>query len=136
MRTRIVAGQPTVVGFSVPPRSNPNAEYYHVLIRVIGPSLRDFRVGDVWATPRFAVYQGAFLAFTNQGAAATWDAETSEGQGYRKLFGLVGAFPLPATSNDVVAVKTLPPGNYTIVCDTASPTDAGGNALVEVYVLP
>lgn len=106
-------------------------------VRYVGTSRKTGKsISDPWESPRFLFYQGAKFAATNQLPAGSWSAVSARGRGYAKLFQYVAAFPLPQSSADQVAVVTLTPGEYTMVCDTGAPGDVGGEVLIEVYGLP
>jgi hypothetical protein len=97
-----------------------------VLVRAVGPTLSEFGVTGVLASPQVQVYQGSSLIASNSGwngssAVLSADAES-------------GAFPLLAGSADAAMVVTLYPGSYTLVASGVKGTS--GAALVEAYELP
>ena len=98
-----------------------------LLIRGIGPTLSEFNVGGVLATPMVTVFDstGAQIA-TNTG----WGG----GATLASAFAAVGAFSLPATSADSAVLVTLPAGAYTV--QVAGTNNSTGIALVEVYEVP
>src|SRR4051812_22305141 len=98
MRVRATPGQPAVLGFIVPQLSNTGIAY-DFLIRIVGPSLTEFGINDAWARPSVGISR----TVTSQQSSFVWNAATSEGAGYLKLFQYVNAFPLLPSSNDVVA---------------------------------
>jgi hypothetical protein len=55
--------------------------------------------------------------------------------GLRKIFSYLGAFQLVSGSKDAVEVVRLAPGPYTLISAIAS-NDSGGEALIEIYILP
>lgn len=97
-----------------------------VLIRAIGPSLAAFGVTDALRTPRLTLSNRGAIFLSNTAWANAPNAleiwETSR---------RVGAFALPAVSNDAALLVTLDPGAYTAIVSSA--TAAEGIALVEVY---
>jgi hypothetical protein len=153
LRAHVEPGHPVIAGLNVP--GTPVAQNgfvqwlgelrREVLIRVVGPGLAQFGVTNAWADPDFQLYRGTNLAYVSEGHYSDWtvppvpyrntrpDAVTEAE--FRKIFSAVGAFPLESQSKDAAAVVRLNPGSYTIVCN-APAGDAGGEVLIEVYVLP
>jgi hypothetical protein len=139
MRGAVSADRPLIVGFVL------NGDARDVLIRVIGPSLRTFGVSQFWRNPRFDIFRSGSASPIGGGpgprrdAIAYYDDWTSDSfavEGLRKLFAHAGAFPLEDGSRDAVGVTPrFTPGAYTVVCVPVG-SDVGGEALVEVYVLP
>ena len=92
-----------------------------LLIRGIGPSLRNFGVSGVIANPTLSLYNsaGAVVSSNDNWAASTeLTAATSK----------VGAFALVPGSADAVLLPTLSPGNYTAVIGGGA-----GTGLIEIY---
>lgn len=131
--------RPLIVGFVL------RGDARDVLIRVVGPSLRNFGIPQVWENPRFDIYRGGSTVpiggspGPRRDAIAyydDWSSDSTATVGLRRLFTHAGAFPLESGSKDAVGVTPrMVAGSYTVVCTPLSP-DAGGEALVEVYVLP
>jgi len=100
------------------------------LIRAVGPTLRDFNVGNTLADP--------FLTLTTAlgSPVATNDNWGSAGNTSQISAATVaaGAFALPADSRDSVLLITLAPGNYTALVSGVN--DATGIAIIEVYEMP
>jgi sugar lactone lactonase YvrE len=98
-----------------------------LLIRGIGPTLAQFSVSGVLATPMVTVFDstGKQIA-TNTG----WGGDPT----LAAAFAQVGAFALPSTSADSAVLLSLPPGNYTV--QVAGTNNTTGIALVEVYEVP
>ena len=98
-----------------------------VLIRVVGPGLAAFGVGDTVVDPQLTLFAGS-----------TKIAENNDWAGAGALtaaFSSVGAFALPgATSKDAVLLVSLQPGNYSVLATGVNTTT--GVALVEVYEVP
>lgn len=123
VRVRLGGAQPLTAGFVL---EGPAAST--VLVRGLGPALAAFGVADALRGPRLAVFSatGARLAENDD-----WPAALAP------TFAEVGAFALPAGSGDAALVATLPPGAYTAQLTAPEAADAsGGEALIEVYVLP
>ncbi len=115
--------QVAIVGFVI-----TGLESKSVLVRAIGPALRNFGVTTALTAPRLQVLRGATPVATNTGWSSADNATEIAGAAVR-----AGAFPLAAGSADSVILTTLAPGAYTAV---ASADDGrAGAALVEVYDL-
>ena len=95
-----------------------------VLIRAVGPSLANYNVPGVLATPKLNVYNntGTVIA-TNSGWANNATLSSTAAQ--------VGAFALTAGSADCAIVVTLQPGAYTATVTGLN--NNSGNVLLEVY---
>lgn len=111
-----------IAGFSI-----SGTDSRRVLIRAVGPGLRQFGVSGTLADPELrvvSVERSRLVASNdNWGGASEMSA----------TFATAGAFPLAADSRDAAIVETLPPGTYHVV---VSGVAAGtGEALVEVYEL-
>lgn len=154
LRGRVAPGSPLIAGFIVPggrpadPLAGwhryippPGEKFQEVLIRVVGPSLAAFGLTDAWRDPDFSLYRENAPAIVYQTHNPDWEGGTGlgqspeTGQGLRKIFSYLGAFPLAANAKDAADVVRLTPGAYTIVCQ-APAGDTGGEALIEVYFLP
>jgi hypothetical protein len=98
-----------------------------VLIRGVGPSLAGFGVTGALPDPVLALYSGGSVIAT---AGTGWAADPTLGA----TFSFVGAFGLPAGSQDAAMTLTLSPGAYTV--QVLSRTGASGVALVEIYEVP
>lgn len=139
MRGVVSGERPLIVGFVL------RGDARDVLIRVVGPSLTSFGVSQPWANPRFDIYRSGSSSSIGgapgprRDAIAYYDDWSSDGSavnGLRRLFVRTGAFPLESGSRDAVGVTPrFAPGAYTIVC-TPLGNDVGGEAVVEVYMLP
>lgn len=95
-----------------------------MLIRAIGPALRQFGTGNAHGDPELRLYRadGTFIAYNYDWLSlAGWGA----------VFESVGAFPLTPGSDDSALVIKLPPANYTAQAHGTNGTS--GVALVEVY---
>ena len=95
-----------------------------VLLRGIGPSLSLFGLQQVLATPRIDLFDASGTLLDSN---ATWGGTDA----LSSVFVQVGAFPLPAGSNDAALLERLPPGAYTV--ELSGSSGSTGLALVEVY---
>ncbi len=110
-----------------------------VIIRGVGPTLANFGLSGVLASPTLTLTNSSGVIATNSG----WGTAPASGPqatgsitvqpGTAALFGKVGAFGLTAGSNDAVIVATLPPGPYT--AEVSGANNSTGIALVEIYEL-
>ncbi|HUR56332.1 MAG TPA: PQQ-dependent sugar dehydrogenase, partial [Opitutaceae bacterium] len=98
-----------------------------VLVRAVGPTLRQFGLGDALAAPVLTLFNSdsQIVAINTRWTTA---ANVSE---LRSAALRVGAFPLPEDSADSAMLITLAPGAYT--AQTAGANSSTGVALVEVY---
>lgn len=113
-----------IVGFVVTgPRSKS------VLLRAAGPTLATFGVAGTLADPQLVLKNAAGTTIAT--SSPTWDATPADSARIVAASSRVGAFALPAGSRDGVLLLDLAPGNYTVT--TASPTNATGTVLIEVY---
>jgi hypothetical protein len=98
-----------------------------VLIRAIGPTLRNFGVTGVLTDPRLELINSA-------GARLQENDNWGGGTALTAAFTAVGAFPLAPASLDAAVFATLGPGAY-----TAQVSGVGGGtgvALIEIYEVP
>ncbi|HRE82976.1 MAG TPA: hypothetical protein PLN52_18165 [Opitutaceae bacterium] len=102
-----------------------------VVIRGVGPTLRQFDVLSPVEDPQLTVHSGSALLAQNDNWSAGSPANTAA---LVTAFSQVGAFALPEGSTDAALLIELPPGAYTAHLRSALP--AAGDALLEVYVLP
>lgn len=101
-----------------------------VLLRGVGPGLREFGVVDILDQPRITVYDvnSSPIVSNEYWGLGGQIAEIIE------LSSAVGAFDLKLGSDDSALVVTLPPGLYTCILDTESGDKGVG--LLEVYLAP
>ena len=135
LRGLVSTGRPLIAGFVIPGSGSGVEVSRDVLIRVVGPGLGQFGIAGMWASPGFRLMNSAFVNPQARAQSGDWSQSSSSLAGFQKMFGVVGAFPLPSNSKDAVTVVRLDPGAYTVVCDLAT-GDPGGEALIEVYFLP
>jgi DNA/RNA endonuclease G (NUC1) len=126
LATRTTAGigdQVAIAGFVI-----GGTQPKTVLVRAIGPALRDFGVTTAVGAPRLEVTRVGTTAplATNLG----WSTSANPIE-LATAATLAGAFPLAPGGADSAVLMTLAPGNYTAV---VSPADARpGITLAEVY---
>ncbi len=99
-----------------------------LLVRAIGPTLKNYGVTDALADPQMTLYQSSTAIATNDNwssASNAADIATAAAQS--------GAFALPAGSKDAAFLVTLGAGAYSIALSGVGGTT--GTALVEIYVL-
>lgn len=101
-----------------------------LLIRAVGPRLRDLGVDDPVDDPRLFLkrYDPAVRAYVDIVENDNWPDD----EALRLATATVGAFPLLPASRDAALLLEAGPGQYTVITDTAS-GPAQGVALVEVY---
>ena len=98
-----------------------------LLIRGIGPGLRQFNLTGVLENPRLELHTTINGQDTTLASAASWNDSPTLAAAFAK----VGAFALPAGSADSAILITLVPGTYTAQVNGANNTT--GVALVEIY---
>ncbi|WP_158277465.1 immunoglobulin domain-containing protein [Opitutus sp. ER46] len=114
-------------GFAIAGLVITGQEAKPVLLRVVGPGLKQFGIADFLARPRLQLYSGQTVIATNEGWSTGNVEETAAAAA------MVGGFPLDKGSTDAGMVITLAPGQYTIMVTAA---DGGaGTFLVEAYDL-
>jgi endonuclease G len=125
LSARATAGtgaQSAIAGFVIAGRE-PRA----VLVRAVGPALRDFGVAGALAAPRVELFRaGTAAPLAGNGG---WGNAPELAQ----AAALAGAFPFAPGSADAALVATLAPGDYTAVATAAD--GQPGVALVELYDL-
>ncbi len=98
------------------------------LIRAIGPTLADFGVTNALNNPRFQVIANGATVVTNDNWSEAGNAAQTEDATQQ-----VGAFALPSGSRDAATTVALPPGNYSILVESAD--GSNGLAVVEIYAI-
>lgn len=98
-----------------------------VMVRVVGPGLKDFKVNGLLPDPSVTLFDadGGSL-----GSNAGW-INASNACYLQTRSQHVGAFPLSASSPDAVLMTSVSPGLFTAGAKGVS--DVGGRALVELY---
>ncbi len=115
--------QAAIVGFVI-----TGLESKSVLVRAVGPGLRNFGVPAALTAPNLELRRGSTPVATNAGWSSAPNATEIAGAAARS-----GAFPLGAGATDSAIFTTLAPGAYTAVISAAD--GRAGVALVEVYDL-
>lgn len=119
LSVRTLAGsgaQTLIAGFAIAGGEKP------LLIRGVGPTLGDFGVTGALANPRLGIFDGSNEVVSND----DWDSTTISAVADR-----VGAFAIPAGSNDAALLVDLAPGVYTVQMSGVG--DGTGVGLIEVY---
>lgn len=98
-----------------------------VLIRVSGPALAAFGVGDFAADPKLELFDGA-------GASLATNDNWGGASDLAATFAKVGAFAWSANSRDAALAMKLNPGAYSVRASDA--TASSGQVLIEVYEVP
>jgi hypothetical protein len=100
-----------------------------LLIRGVGPALTGFGVSGALANPQLKIFQGTQLVAENNdwSVASNTSGIAGSAQG-------VGAFALPANSQDAALLITLPPNAYT--AQVSGVNNGTGVGLIEVYEIP
>lgn len=117
-------GDVAMVGFVIGPGPAKN-----ILIRAVGPALAGFGVGGVLKDPRIDVFDSTGAKILSNDNWSTPVAPA--GPATPDTFNAVGAFGLPAGSNDAALVATLSPGSYT--AEVSGADGSTGIAMLEVY---
>jgi len=99
-----------------------------VLVRAIGPGLRNFGVSTALTSPLVELYRGSALIASNTGWSTGTNTADIAAAATRS-----GAFPLTAGSADSVVLTKLQPGAYTAIVSATTATS--GPVLLEVYEL-
>lgn len=101
-----------------------------LLIRVAGPALGKFGVGDALGDPVLTLYRGGSVIATND----DWGAAENAVQ-LASAAAAAGAFAFEAGSRDAALLTTLPAGtSYTV--QVSGKNGATGTALAEFYLVP
>jgi hypothetical protein len=98
----------------------------NVLVRAVGPTLTDQGVTGVLSNPKVTIYNSSGVSLASND---DWGGSTALSSSFTQ----VGAFNLPASSQDAAILLTLTPGPYTAVVSGINGTT--GVALVEVYAV-
>ncbi len=100
-----------------------------MLVRAVGPGLAAFGVPGTLADPQITLYSGSTAIAANDDWGNAANAADIAATSAR-----VGAFALPAGSQDAVLLVSLSAGAYTAVVSGAGATT--GTVIVELYVVP
>ena len=101
-----------------------------ILIRAIGPALRDFGLTSVEPDPVLVVYDADQREIAR---SDDWNTSPETAQRIITATQRVGTFPLPVGSRDAALVLDLPPGAYTAHLLSRSPAATRTIGLIEVY---
>jgi hypothetical protein len=110
-----------IVGFVIDGTSTKS-----VLVRGVGPTLREFGVNDALSDPLLSLYSGGRIATGND----DWNANDNAADIARTSL-QVGAFSLASTTLDSALLATLEHGAYTV--HLSGKGSSSGVALVEIY---
>jgi uncharacterized delta-60 repeat protein len=116
------AGPPLSAGFVV-----SGSGEKQILVRAVGPTLASFGVTGAMTNPRVVLMDGKGEIIA---ANDDWWRDT-EGEFAVAAGRVVGAFDLVGSSRDAAILRSLPPGNYTVLVESADATR--GVSLIEVY---
>ena len=126
IRTWIEGGSKAIAGFVVSGDGRKR-----LLVRAIGPELRDMGLKNVVDDPRLSLRApGSSAAIAEN---RHWQESNDSGGALADAAELAGAFPLNPGSNDAGLLVELEPGLYWVFIENAGAS--GGTALVEVYDL-
>lgn len=100
-----------------------------LLIRAVGPALRDYGITEPLADPKLQLYQNSTIVREND----NW-SDSPDAAAIATATPAVGAFPLAAGSKDAAMLIYLEPGTYT--AQVSGVGGAQGIALVEAYEVP
>ena len=114
VRTTLDAEQTVIVGVNVSGAARP------LVIRAIGPGLKEFGVADAMKDPRLSFYDGQTLSRSND----NWGGSADLAQ----LFASVGAFAVPLDSLDAAISESVTGSRSVHVSGRER-----GNVLVEAY---
>jgi hypothetical protein len=103
--------------------------YQRVLVRAIGPTLRDFGIANALSDPLLTIHS----ASTRVGSNQRWQA-ASNVTAIESATTAVGAFNLGDRAADAAMLVTLAPGAYTATIEGVSGSD--GIVLLEIYDVP
>jgi hypothetical protein len=124
------ATQPLVSGFVVA----ANGAGKKLIIRAIGPSLTQFGVTNPLRVPILKIYDAQGRPYENGYVypaivgGPTYESDLADS------LARAGAFPLPAGTQDAVAMKPFLPGSYT--AEVTSGDNTSGSVLLEIYEVP
>jgi hypothetical protein len=124
-RVAVAPGERAMLGFGLS-GTGPR----RVLLRAVGPTLRTaFGITPAFALPQLTVRQGSTVVAEN----ARWSSGAGAAE-IARVAGEVGAFALPATSDDAAVLVTLQAGTFSV--DVGDLGGSGGAVMLEVYEVP
>lgn len=98
-----------------------------LLVRAVGPALAQFGVSPALARPSMGLYAGRTPLATNEG----WDRAVNAAQ-VVATSARVGAFSLPAASNDAAVLLNFGAGTHSAIVQSRGEAQAG-KVLLEIY---
>jgi len=113
-----------IAGFIVAAPQNQPGTAQRVVIRAIGPSLKNFGISDALLDPTLDIYRGSQLILSND----NWKTNSSTNQQILQSNGLA-----PSNDKESAVIMDLDPGSYSAVVRGKGNTIGVG--LVEVYNL-
>ena len=113
-----------IAGFIVSSPPNQPGTTQQVVIRAIGPSLKNYGISGALADTTLDIYRGSQLILSND----NWKSNTQQNQQALQSNGLA-----PANDKEAAIITNLDPGSYSAVVRGKGNTT--GVALVEVYNL-
>ncbi|MDQ6808019.1 MAG: hypothetical protein M3Z64_01115 [Verrucomicrobiota bacterium] len=111
-----------IAGFIVAAPENQPGVPQRVVVRAIGPSLKNYGVNDALADSTLELYHGSEKILQND----NWKSNSTLDQQALQSFGLA-----PASDKEAALITTLDPGSYTAVI--RGKNDITGVALAEIY---
>ncbi|MEY2481524.1 MAG: hypothetical protein QOK24_52 [Verrucomicrobiota bacterium] len=113
-----------IAGFIVASPQNQPGTAQQVVIRAIGPTLKNFGINGALADPTLDIYRGSQLILSND----NWKTNTQQDQQALQATGFA-----PSNEKEAAIITNLDPGSYSAVVRGKGNTT--GVALVEVYNL-
>ena len=120
IRSALVGGEPLIAGFVVRGGGKP------LLIRAVGPALRQFGVAAAMADPQLSLQSAGLTIAAND----NWGSAANAPQ-VALAATQVGAFPLPADSLDAALLSPAVTAGTT--AQAAAKNNGGGIVLLELY---
>ncbi len=116
-----------------------------VLVRGLGPMLRQFGVRDALDTPKLEIFDAVNVLLAENddwSPGRAWGypelgsflLPTGSGKKLAEIARQVGAFELSIYNRDAAVLVTLPPGSHTVMLSGVG--GATGEALIEIYEVP
>jgi hypothetical protein len=125
-RVAVAPGAAAIQGFVV-----TGTQPKRMLIRSVGPALREFGVADALPNPRLSIFRQSTLIMEND----DWSADPESTARIATIAARVGAFPLPVGSRDSAVVGEFMPGVYSAQVRSSGEGESGVT-LIEIYEVP
>ena len=119
IRSALVGDEPLIVGFVASGGSKT------LLVRAVGPTLREFGVGGAMADPLLSLHRDTAVAASND----NWSSSASVAA-ITQASAAVGAFALPANSLDAAFLANV---DASMTAQAVARNATGGIVLVELY---